>query len=165
MELFSKERIAISFDRVTLRQTKDGDKVARMRFAVRLEGDALSCLPPEIRAAFEATDTRENKITAVELDKEINGVNVDFYAMPDSRSVSAALQSINLTKLSVERDEPKGRSVPHLLFTVEIPVDDKTKLRYWLVDNVFGQLWAHFEAAQMTLIAPSAAASAENRVN
>ncbi len=59
---------------------------------------------------------------------------------------------MNLIKLEIDRDETKGRTIPYLSFTVEIKLDDSTKLRYWLVDNVFNQLWATFEAAQMTLV-------------
>ncbi len=87
MRLFSsdKYRAAIVFEKVSLRQTKDGDKIARMRFGIRLEGDTLANCPPEIRAAYEAVDTRENKIVKVELEKEIDGVNVEFYALPEGR--------------------------------------------------------------------------------
>lgn len=150
-QLFGKARPAVAFERVTLRQTKDGNKIARMRFAMLLEGDAVVGCPPEVRAAVEAVDTRENSIIKVELDKTLNGVNIALFPFPDSKTCSVALRSVNLDNLEVERNETKGRTQPHLLFTVEIAIDDATKLRYWIVDNIFNQLWAEFDQAQMTL--------------
>lgn len=149
--LFSKSglRANLVFDKATLRRDKDNNKSAKLRFALLLVGDAVLHCPAEIRAAYEACDTRENKISYIELDHAIQGVNIDFFGLPDSKSCTLALQSVTLDKLAIERSEQKGRAIPHLLFTVELALEDKSKLRYWIVDNVFGQLWATFEATQI----------------
>lgn len=145
-----KQRTAICFDKVSLRKNKDGIKTAKMRFAVRLEGDVILHCPAEVRAAYEAIETRDNLISYVELDKVINGVNVEFYPFPDSKSCSLVLNAASLDKLAVERKEGE-RNEPHLLFTIEVILEERDKLRYWLMDNCFNQLWANFEIAQLSL--------------
>jgi hypothetical protein len=77
-----------------------------------------------------------------------------------------ALQSVNLEDLVIERNQDKGVAQAHLYFTIEVHIGEKTKLRYWIVDNCFNQLWATFEAAQRVLL-PTAAAdkAAEGHVN
>jgi hypothetical protein len=148
----TKDKTAIYFDKVSLRKTKDGVKVARMRIAVPMTVEvALKC-PSEIRAAWEAIETLENKISYVELDKIIAGVNVEFYVLPDSRSISLALPSAQLERLVVERVESKENVGTRLLFSIEIFIESEDKLRHWIVDNVFNQLWAKFEIQQMTLM-------------
>lgn len=148
----TKDKTAIYFDKVSLRKTKDGVKVARMRIAVPLLADVAMKCPSEIRAAYEACETLENKISYVELDKIIPAVNVEFYNLPDSRSVSLALPSAELDHMIVERNESKENSGTRLLFSIEIFIEDKDKLRHWIVDNVFNQMWAKFEVTQMTLM-------------
>lgn len=166
MDLFGEKTTAIVFEKASLRKTKDGAKVAKMRFAVRLEAEALLNSPDEVRAGFEAVEQRENGITLVELgDKEISGVNVEFFNLPDSRAVSAALQSVNLTNLQVERQEQNGMSHPHFTFNIEVMLDEKAKLRYWIVDNIFNQLWAKFEVAQRVLIPKAASDEVRQKVN
>lgn len=154
MEIFGGgKRVNVVFDKATLKQTKDGEKLAKMRFAVLLEADNLMGAPQEIRAGFEAVQTLENGITKVELgDKEMQGVNAEFYSLPDSRAVSMALQSVNLTDLVVERNVDKGMSTAHLFFSIEVQIGEKKNLRYWIVDHCFNQLWATFEAAQRVLL-------------
>ena len=163
MELFGDKRVSITFDKASLKRTKEGEKLAKMRFAVLLEAAALIGVPPEIKAGFEATENHENGITKVELgDKQLSGVNVELYNLPDSRSVSMALQSVNLTDLTVER---AGKSPSYLFFTIDIQIGEKKNLRYWIVDNCFNQLWAKFESAQRILIPTQSSASTEDRVN
>lgn len=148
----TKDKTAIYFEKVSLRKTKDGVKVARMRIAVPLlAGVAMKC-PSEIRAAYEAIETLENKISYIELDKIIPAVNVEFYLLPDSRSVSLALPSAELDRMVVERHESKESVSTRLLFSIEIFVEEKDQLRHWLVDNVFNQMWAKFEVTQMSLM-------------
>lgn len=148
----TKEKTAVYFDKVSLRRTKDGVKVARMRIAVPLTADVAMKCPPEVRAAYEAIETLENKISYVELDKIIPGVNVEFYNLPDSRSISLALPSAELDHMIVERQNSKDSAGTRLLFSIEIFIEDKDKLRHWIVDNVFNQMWAKFEIQQMTLM-------------
>lgn len=151
-ELFSngKDRTALCFDKATLKQDKDGNKSAKMRFAVRLEPDAVRSSPPWIQAAYELIETRDNCDSYVELEKDIRGVNVEFYSQPESKSPSMTFQAVELTKLAVERTDK--RSAPHLLFTIEVSLEDKSKLRYWIIDAVFCQLWGTFQAAQTSFI-------------
>lgn len=148
----TKDKTVVYFDKVSLRKTKDGVKVAKMRIAVPLIADVAIKCPAEIRAAYEAIETLENKISYVELDKIVPGVNVEFYNLPDSRSISLALPAAELNRLVVERHESKENAGTRLLFSIEIFIDDKDKLRHWIVDNVFNQLWAKFEIQQMTLM-------------
>jgi len=163
MELFGDKRVSVAFDKATLKQTKDGDKLAKMRFAVLLEAGNLVGVPAEIKAGFEAVENHDNGITKVELgDKQLSGVNLELYNLPDSRSVSMALQSVNLTDLTVERD---GKSPAQLFFNIEVQIGEKKNLRYWIVDNCFNQMWAKFEAAQRVLLPTQTSAQAEERVN
>ena len=163
MEIFGEKRVSINFDKATLKQTKDGEKLAKMRFAVLLEADNLVGVPPEIKAGFEAVENHDNGITKVEIgDKELAGVNVEIYNLPESRAVSMALQSVNLTDLTVERE---GKSPCRLLFSIEVQIGEKKNLRYWIVDNIFSQMWAKFESAQRILMPTQTSASAEDRVN
>ena len=67
MELFGEKRVSIAFDKATLKQTKDGMKLAKMRFGVLLEGELIVGVPAEIKAGFEAVEAHENGITKVEL--------------------------------------------------------------------------------------------------
>lgn len=167
MELFGGKRVNVIFDKATLKQTKDGEKLAKMRFAIRLEADNMIAAPAEIRAGFEAVETIENGITKVELgDRQLQGVNAEFYNLPDSRAVSMALQSVKLTDLAIERQQEKGMFASRLFFSIEVQIGEKKNLRYWIVDNCFNQLWATFEAAQRVLL-PSQANSTgrEDRVN
>lgn len=147
-----KERVGLYFDKVTLRKDKDGKKVAKMRFSMPLDAVVAARCPSEIRAAYEAIEIRDNKITYCELEYVIPGVNVEFYPLPDSKSLSLALQTVQLDKLAVEREESKMRVETHLLFTIEIAINEGTKIRHWLVDNVFNQLFAKFEITQMQLM-------------
>jgi hypothetical protein len=164
--LFGENRVNVVFDKATLKQTKDGIKLAKMRFALRLEASILIKAPPEIRAGFEAVETHENGITKVELgEKELRGVNLEFYSMPDSRAISMALQSVDLTDLTIEREQEKGLSTSHLYFTVEVQIGEKKQLRYWIVDNCFNQLWANVEAAQRILLPTVSERGKEERIN
>jgi hypothetical protein len=148
----TKDKTAVYFDKVSLRKTKDGVKVARMRIAVPLLADVAMKCPAEIRAAYEAIETLDNKISYIELDKVIGAVNVEFYNLPDSRSVSLALPSAELNHLVVERQNSKDASGTRFLFSIEIFIEEQDKLRHWIVDNVFNQMWAKFEVTQMTLM-------------
>ena len=153
MNLFTsgKERTALCFDKVTLKQDKDGNKSAKMRFAVRLEPDSVfRSSPPWIQAAYELIETRDNCASYVKLERDIRGVNVELYSLPESKSPCMAFSAVELTKLAVERTDK--RSAPHLLFTIEVSLEEKSKLRYWIVDAVFSQLWATFQAAQTSFI-------------
>lgn len=165
--LFGKNRASVIFDKATLKQTKDGERLAKMRFAIRLEVENLLGAPPEIRAGYEAVERHENGITEVNLgEKHIQGVNVEFYNLPDSKSVSMALQSVNLEALTIERNQEKGLSSTHLFFTIEVQIGEKKNLRYWIVDNCFNQMWANFEVAQRVLIAgKTPSVGQEDRVN
>lgn len=147
-----KEKTAIYFEKVSLRKTKDGAKVAKLRIAVPLTVDVVLKCPMEIQAAYEAIEKLDNKISYVELDKIIPAVNVEFYLLPDSRSVSLALPSAELDRMVVERKNTKDSAGTLLLFTIEIFIEDKDKLRHWIVDNVFNQMWAKFEVQQMSLM-------------
>lgn len=167
MDLFGGKRVNVVFDKATLKQTKDGEKMAKMRFAVRLEADNVIGCPPEIMAGFEAVENHENGITKVELgDKQLAGVNVEFYNLPDSKSVNMALQSVNLTDLTIEREQEKGLSASHLFFSIEVQIGEQKNLRYWIVDNCFNQLWASFETAQRILLPTNhATRGQEERIN
>lgn len=148
----TKDKTAIYFEKASLRKTKDGVKVARLRIAVPLLADDAMTCPAEVRAAYEAVETLDNKISYVELDKVVPGVNVEFYNLPDSRSISLALPSAELNHFVVERHESKETAGTRLLFSLEIFIEEKIELRHWIVDNVFNQLWAKFELAQMSLM-------------
>lgn len=149
-----KQRLALCFDKATLKQDKDGNRSAKMRFALRLDPEVATSCPPEVQAAYEAVETRQNSICYVELEKEIKNVNLEFYSLPDSKSLSASFPCVDLTGLAVERTEQ--RSVPHLLFSVVIPLEESPKLRHWIVDALFSQLWVKVEAAQMSFVSPQA---------
>lgn len=148
----TKDKTAIYFDKVTIRRSKDGVKIARMRIAVPLLAEVAMKCPSEIRAAYEAIETLDNKISYIELDKIIPAVNVEFYNLPDSRSVSLALPSAELDRMVVERQNTKDSAGTRLLFSIEIFIEEKDTLRHWLVDNVFCQMWAKFETQQMSLM-------------
>lgn len=155
MNLFSagKDRTALCFDKATLKQDRDGNKSAKLRFAVRLEPDAVRQSPKWIQAAYELVETRDNCASYVELEKDIRGVNLDLYSLPEAKAPYMSFQGVELTKLAVERSDK--RSAPHLLFTIEVSLEDHTRLKHWIVDAVFSQLWATFQAAQTSFI-PSA---------
>src|SRR4051812_42753118 len=99
--MFGKEKVSIVFDRATLKKNKDGIKFATLRLAVRLDAPIVHNCPSEVRTAYEAVDTRDNKIVTVELEKEISGVNVEFYNFPDSKTISAAFTSVTIKKMAV----------------------------------------------------------------
>jgi hypothetical protein len=147
-----KERVEMYFDKLTIRQDKDGKKIAKMRFSIPLDAVVAAKCPPEIRAAYKAIETRDNKINYCELELVIPGVNVELYPSEDSKSLSLALQTVSLEKMAVEREESKLRMETHLLCSIEIAVNDGTKIRHWLVDNVFNRLWAKLEVSQMQLM-------------
>lgn len=155
MNLFSsgKDRTALCFDKVTLKQDREGNKSAKLRFAVRLEPDAVRQSPKWIQAAYELVETRDNCASYVELEKDIRGVNVDLYSLPEAKSPAMSFQGVELTKLAVERSDK--RSAPHLLFTIEVSLEEHTRLKHWIVDAVFSQLWAQFQAAQTSFIPTS----------
>lgn len=148
----NKTKLPIHFEKVSFRRTKDGNKIAKLRLALPLDADtAISC-PPEFRAAWEAIETRENKITYAEVEKKIPNVNLEFYSLPESKSISLALPSVELNHFAVEREETRDRCETRLLFSLEISVEEKQKLRHWLVDACFTQLFVKFEVAQMSLM-------------
>lgn len=147
------ERVMLRFDKVSLKMNGEGMKIAKMRLAIPLTAEVAAKCPGPIRAAYEAVEVRDNKITYTELGKiAIPGVNIEFYYLPDSKALGLALQSITLDKLVVEREESKMRAETRLLVSIEIAIDEEGKLRHWLVDNVFNQLFAKFEVAQMSLM-------------
>lgn len=148
----AKNKTPLYFEKVTLRRTKDGAKIAKLRLAIPLEADIAMHCPPEVKAAYEAIETRDNKISYAEIDGVIGGVNIEFYSLPTGKSVSLALNSVQLEKLAVEREDSRSKVETKLMVTIEILVDEKDKLRHWLIDNVFNQLWANFEVAQMALM-------------
>jgi len=147
----SKEKLSVRFEKVSFRRTED-DKIAKIRLALPLEADTARNCPPEFRAAWEAIETRANLITSVKLDKQIEGVNIEFYALPDSKTSSLILESVELTNFFVEREDSHLRCETHLLFSIEISVKEKVKLRHWLVDACFTELFAKFEVAQLSLV-------------
>ena len=73
-----------------------------------------------------------------------------------------ALQSVNLTDLTIERE---GKGSSHLYFNIEVQIGEDKKLRYWIVDNCFAQLWAKFESAQRVLLPTSKSVGAEEHIN
>lgn len=153
MELFGEKKTALVFDKASLKKTKDGIKMAKMRFAVKLSPEILMGCPAQIRAAYEAVETLENGITLVEIgDLILLGMNIEFYNLPETKAVCLALASINIEDLSVERIQQKDVHESYLYFSCTLIIGDNKTLRHWIVDNCFNQLWAVFESAQLVLI-------------
>lgn len=159
-----KNKLPVRFEKVSFRRTKDGLKIAKLKLALPLDADTAINCPPEFKAAWEAIETRENKITYAELDKKVSGVNIEFYSLSESKGVSLALPSVELSHFAVERENSRERAETHLLFSLEISVEENVKLRHWLVDACFTQLWAKFEVAQMSLMPGSESETGKSAV-
>jgi hypothetical protein len=146
--LFSDSaRIPLHFQKATFKQTKEGAKFAKMHFAVKLTPEIASTAPKLIQAAYEAVETRENQICSALIGKDLEGVQIEFYSLPEKGRPTQALP-LNLTELSVQR-LPLGD--PWLYFSAAAKLNDREPLRHWVVDNVFCQLWATFQMSQMEL--------------
>jgi hypothetical protein len=151
--LFASEggRAKVAIERLNIRQDKDGNRIAKLHMAMPLNVETVRHSTAEIKTAWEAIETRENKIVNIDLMPTIEGVNLEFFAFPNSDSCSLALQSMELSDLQVELDDKRGDD-SCLLFSLTVKIDDNRPLRHWLVDNIFVSLWAQFVMAQLVLM-------------
>jgi hypothetical protein len=151
----------IHLERCLLRRDKDANRNAKLRFAVELTTEIAITSPPQIRAAFEAIATRENKIVEVTSGPEIENIGIEFYPLPSKFNCSLALRSVSLVDFTVEDRDGK----PFVCFSINLKLDDKTELRHWIVDSIFTSLWASFEVLQMALLPTSSKPPGDHAVN
>lgn len=142
-----KERVPLLFQKATFKQAKEGAKFAKMHFALKLTPEIAMRAPKLVQKAYEAVETRENQICSALIGKDLEGVQIEFYSLPDKGRPTQSLP-LNLTELSVQR---AMLGEPWLYFSAAAKLNDREQLRHWVVDNVFCQLWATFQMSQMEL--------------
>lgn len=145
------ELTSIAMEKCTLRRDRNGNRLARMRFAIKLDAALAMSSPPAIRAAFEAAGVLDNKIVVVESAMEIDGIGIEFYSLPQKMNCSLALPSVSLFDFSIEN---QGGQL-FMFFSLTLELDENINLRHWILDNIFIELWAEFTVQQMVLLPQS----------
>jgi len=149
MKFFSGRRMRAHVDMKAPKRNKKGDRQVVILFRITLNGDTVRSAPDVVKWAYEGVKTKSEDHIGIK--KEIEGVNVEFFQLEESKRSNLRLKALYLAKLVV-KEISSGKGDLSIVLTFQAEYEWDEVIWRWLGDNYKTDVFLEFDAAQATLL-------------
>jgi len=148
-KFFTGRRIRAHIHTKAPKRNKKGDRQVVILFRVTLNGDTVRSAPDVVKWAYEGVKTKSEDHIGIK--KEIEGVNVEFFQLEESKRSNLKLKTLYLSKLVV-KEISSGKGDISIVLTFQSEYEWDEVIWRWLGDSFGTEVFLEFDAAQATLL-------------
>jgi len=141
--LHEDEATWITFTKIRAKKNADDKRIAKMEFALQLDGVNTKKMPAFVADAWASMRNVNSAIVLEKIDRAIESQNLFFHAHPDDKAVRHEMEEVDLFDLRLEKDRDKKI---WLFFHVVQYVD--VELWKWIGAHFGREIAARFEECQ-----------------